>query len=147
MASDAVSILGLNDFDLTNLSLKNPSCHIVLFHNDNKESLEISRHFTVSAETIVGPIFASVNTLVLSELIEAINKVPSDHPLYWMVNKPLPYIVSYQQGYPQSFYHGPANFEDINEFASSTACQSIYYDPILKVESKCPEDVTLPNSP
>jgi len=143
MASDTVITLTLSDFDLTNLSLKDTSCYIVLFHNDNKESLEISRHFAVSSETVIGPQFASVSTLVLSELIEAINKLPNDHPLRWMATKPLPYIVSYQGGYPQGTYSGSTNFEDINEFASSSACQSIYYDPIIKMESTCPDDKIL----
>jgi len=133
-AQQRITFLSANDFELSTqmrLTLKNKGCYLVLFHNNEPDSVRLAQIWTSLASKVVGPIFASCDLMAQQAVVQAFVEVSEDknHPLHWMNLKKIPLVVSYRSGFPEAAYNGVISEVALMNYASQLVCSSDYQEP------------------
>lgn len=135
-AQQRIRFLTANDFELTSgtaLSLKDKSCFLVLFHNNNEKSHRLASIWTDLATKVVGPIFASCDVMNEPQVVQAFNRVAlnRDNPLSWLNLKRVPLIVTYRDGFPIGAYNSVISESKIMSYASKLVCSADYHETTI----------------
>lgn len=134
-AQESVKRLGAGDFSLDSkekIALKYPDCILVLFYTENTESHNLMKIWSIAAEQVAGPVFASCNILVERKVAEAFTAIRSDgsHPLHPFSPRGYPIIMVYRNGWPMAVYNGARAVQPIIDYALTLACQASYFEPM-----------------
>lgn len=135
-AQQRITFLSANDFDLNTplrLTLKNKGCYLVLFHNNEPDSVRLAQIWTSLATKVVGPVFASCDLMMQPPVVQGFIEVSSDsnNPLRWMNLKKVPLIVSYRGGFPTAAYNGVISEAALMNYASQLVCSADYQEPVI----------------
>lgn len=130
-AIESVKRLREGDFSLGSrekICLAYDDCILVLFYAENRESLHISRLWAAAASQVAGPVFAACNLLLERRVAEAFSQINLDrtHPFHWAGLKQIPFILTYQRGWPRAFFNGERTVETFIDYALTLACQVDY---------------------
>jgi len=133
-AQNAVKQLTQEDFELDSdaqIKLKNNSCVLVLFYNDNVESKNLLEIWNSAGKQTVGPIFASLNlnqNRILAQAFTNLNM--KNTSLHWAALKTIPFILVYQNRWPIGFYNGERSVQDLIDYSLVLACKAEYHEPV-----------------
>lgn len=133
-AQEAVKMLNEADFDLasdTKINIRYKECMLVLFYGDNIESRNLAEIWGLAAKQVAGPVFAACNLMVSKRVAEGFTSLNMQGgSLHWARLKGLPFILTYQNGWPVGFYNGERAVQPIIDYSLVLACRSDYHEPI-----------------
>ncbi len=133
-AQQSVHQLTNEDFNLNtkdSITLKWDDCIIVLFYDEGPESKELVEIFAIAANQVSGPIFSACNIFLSKNVAKAFTNLNMTNSTYKpFALKGVPFIITYQQGYPIGFYNGDRQVQALVDFSLTLACRSDYYEPL-----------------
>lgn len=137
-SQDSVKELDSSDFLLDSsdkITIKWAECIIVLFYAQNRESKDLVKIFSLSAQQIPGTIMAGCNLMVKRKVAKAFTEVRTDedHPYHWAGLKGYPFILVYRKGIPRAAYNGDRSVEAIVDWSTTLACKSGYNEHFISV--------------
>ena len=131
---ESVKRLSSSDFDLHTdhpITLKAKGCVIALFYSENTESKNLIKIWALAAQQVAGPIFGACNLLVEREVAAAFSNLNlTNSSLRSYALKVIPFILSYQNGWPVGFYNGERAVQPIIDYVLTLACKADYFEPL-----------------
>ena len=121
------------DFNLDTrelITLKYDDCIISLFHTQNKESQDLMKIWILTSQQVVGPVFAACDLERERKVAEAFTSLNLfNSSLRWAGLKGIPFILTYQNGWPIGFYNGERAVQPLLDYSLTLACRSDYFEP------------------
>lgn len=118
------------DFELDSpisVMLKIKDCLIVLFYVDNNESLGITDVWQKVGNQGLAGVFAACNLRLNPKVAKAfIDLNTTNSSLHWASLRTVPFILTYQNGFPIGFYNGERSVKAILDYSMTLACRSDY---------------------
>ncbi len=133
-SQNAVKVLRGTDFNLGSkpgITLKWNDCILILFYGEGRESQELAKIWAVAASKVAGAVFAACNLTIEKEVAKAfmnLHKMNSTYRSYAL--KGIPFIITYQNGFPVGFYNGDRTVQQLVDFSLTLACKVDYSEPI-----------------
>lgn len=121
--------------------LKSQDVTIILAYlPGDDESEELKDIWAALASRIAGVQFAAINGAQQTEIMKAfyVTAGDPDHPLYPFNLNGFPTILVYRKGWPQAFYNGERNFDDLEAYCLELAWRAGYYEPVNDYEGVAP---------
>jgi hypothetical protein len=112
--------------------LKSRDTTLVLFYLPNDpESEELKDIWAALSTEVAGVDFAAVNGSRQSDIMKAFVETGGDpdHPLYPFKVNGFPTIMVFRDGWPQAYYNGDRNYDDLLAYCLELAWQVGYYEP------------------
>lgn len=123
-----------SDFELEGsikIMLKIKKCIIILFYTDNTESMNITDVWQKVGNQGLAGVFGACNLRLNPKVSEAFNELNmTNTSLHWAALRSVPFILTYQNGYPIGFYNGERAVQPILDFSMTLACRSDYREPL-----------------
>lgn len=112
------------------ISLKWKDCIVIIFYTETKECLDVFKMFSLAAQKLVGVVMGACNLEVETEVARAFTEIGQkrSHPLHWARLKTYPFILTYRDGWPNSFYNGDRSLEAFVNYCILLACSSDHYE-------------------
>ena len=132
-STGSIKSLNGNDFNLDSkelISLKSEDCITILFHTDNEESKNLFTIWLDVASKGSGTVMGECNIIINTNIGDAFMKIKENcnHPFFWARLNQYPFILTYRGGWPQSFYNGNRDSQDILNYILMLACESCYME-------------------